>query len=83
MRGLILSALASVRPERDFSASTDYFRDGLLDSLDVLALVAALEARFEVLIPGDAIVPENLRNLEALQRLISGLLVGDHGGSRA
>lgn len=73
MTDRILALLASVRPEHDFSASHDYFKDGLLDSLDVLALVSALEAEFGVVIPGEAVVPENFRGLEALHRLISRL----------
>jgi acyl carrier protein len=65
--------LAAVRPEHDFTASRDYFKDGLLDSLDVLALVGMLEREFDIVIPGAAVVPENFRDVEALGRLVAEL----------
>ena len=64
------SILSAIRPELDFAASNDFFADGLLDSLDLMILVAELEKSYGVRIHGTAIVPENFRNLAAIERLI-------------
>ena len=62
----ILSILAAIRPECDFTGCQDFIGQGLLDSLDIIALVAELEDRFGICIEGQDIVPENFKNLEAL-----------------
>jgi len=66
----VLDLLAAIRPEFDFRASDDFFAEGLLDSLDLITLVADLEKAYGVRIDGMAIVPENFRNLEAIDRLL-------------
>ena len=42
----------------------------MLDSLDMTALVAALESQFNVFLDVDEIVPENLKNLTAIKLLL-------------
>lgn len=66
----LIAILKTVRPELDFSQSKDFIGDGLLDSFDVVALVAALDKHFGISIPGVDIVPENLKNLEAIEVLL-------------
>ena len=39
----IHTILSELRPEADFTASTDYLTDGLLDSTDIVSLVASLD----------------------------------------
>ena len=38
----IHTILSELRPEADFTASTDYLTDGLLDSTDIVSLVLSL-----------------------------------------
>ncbi len=64
------SILAAIRPEFDFAASTDFFADGLLDSFDLIMLVSELETAYGIRIDGMAIVPENFRSLDAIERLL-------------
>lgn len=66
----VLDLLSAIRPEFDFRQSADFFGDGLLDSLDLITLVADLETTYGIRIDGMAIVPENFRNLEAIERLL-------------
>ena len=66
----VLNILKDVRPECDFAASTDFVSDGMLDSFDVVTLVSTLDARFGIAIAGTDIVPENFRNLEAIEELL-------------
>jgi acyl carrier protein len=62
--------LATIRPEVDFTASTDFIGDGLLDSFDLVTLVAALDQAYGISIPGTDILPENFQNLEAITALL-------------
>ena len=66
----LISILKTIRPELDFSQSRDFIEDGLLDSFDVVTLVAALDKHFGVSILGVDIVPENFKNLETIEALL-------------
>ena len=70
MENKILSILAQIRPEFDFTKSTDYVEDGMLDSFDITALVVELDGTYGISIDGVDIVPENFTNLETIKRLL-------------
>ena len=62
--------LKEIRPEFDFSASSDFIADGMLDSFDLVMLVATLDKTYGISIPGTDIVPEHFRDLEAIEGLL-------------
>ena len=62
--------LKEIRPEFDFMASDDFIADGMLDSFDVVTLVATLDKNFNISIQGTDIVPENFKNLETINALM-------------
>jgi acyl carrier protein len=62
--------LGEIRPEFDFDNSQDFVGDGMLDSFDMITLVADLEKAYGISIPGVDIVPENFRNVAAIQQLV-------------
>ena len=62
--------LKSIRPEVDFSTSTDFISDGMLDSFDIVTLVSELDRTFNVSIAGVDILPENFSNIPAIERLL-------------
>jgi len=62
--------LKSIRPEHDFSESKDFIKEGLLDSLDIVNFVVALEEAFDISIDGEDVTPENFKNLETLQEFL-------------
>ena len=66
----LTSILKTIRPEVDFSRSKDFIGDGLLDSFDVITLVAALDKHCAISIPGTEIIPENFKNLETIKTLL-------------
>jgi acyl carrier protein len=66
----VLKILQGIRPEFDFAASEDYIADGMLDSFDVVTLVAELDRTFGMSIEGPDIVPENFRNLQSIEALL-------------
>jgi acyl carrier protein len=62
--------LNSIRPEADFSLSNDFLMDGLLDSFDMITLVASLDQAYKISIDGLDIVPENFQNIAAIEQLL-------------
>ncbi len=66
----LLEILTEIRPEFDFTTSSDFLADGMLDSFDVVMLVSALDKEFGISIAGTDILPENFRTLEAISALL-------------
>ncbi len=62
--------LKEIRPEFDFTASSDFIADGMLDSFDMMTLVAALDKAYGISIQGTDIVPENFKNLNTIGALL-------------
>ena len=62
--------LQEIRPEQDFAASCNFLADGLLDSFDIVCLVAALEKNFCICIQGKDILPKNFCNAQAIGALL-------------
>ena len=62
--------LKEIRPEFDFTTSIDFMADGMLDSFDMVTLVATLDKTYGISIQGTDIVPENFQNLKAIEALL-------------
>ena len=62
--------LKEIRPEFDFSASNDFITDGMLDSFDMMTLVATLDKTYGISIQGTDIVPEHFKNLQTIEALL-------------
>jgi acyl carrier protein len=62
--------LAEIRPEFDFAAAADFVAEGMLDSFDMMMLVAALDKTYGISIPGTDIVPENFKNVHTIAALV-------------
>lgn len=70
MRKKILSQLSEIRPEFDFNKSTDFINEGMLDSFDIIQLVASLDSEFGISIDGSDILPENFKNVDSIIQLL-------------
>lgn len=66
----LVQLLSEIRPEFDFSASQDFLADGMLDSFDMVALVASLDEIHGIAIEGADIVPAHFRNLGTIGALL-------------
>lgn len=66
----ILRILQEIRPELDFTTSTDFLGDGMLDSYDIVTVVSALDKQYKISIEGIDIVPENFQNLDSIATLL-------------
>lgn len=70
MKEQILTMLNELRPEFDFSGSSNFVEDGLLDSFDIVSLISMLEEKYEIKVDGLEIVPENFISLETIEALV-------------
>ena len=66
MREKIMEILTGLRPECDFENSDNYIEDGLLDSMDIVALVDSVEEEYGISIPGTAISAKYFGNLDSI-----------------
>ena len=73
MEEKILDILRSLHPDVPTDAEVRLIDDGVLDSLDVVTLVTALNAAFDVRIPAAAILPDNFNSVAALADMIRAL----------
>ncbi len=71
MKQQIIEILKEIRPEFEFDGVEDFFDEGMLDSFDLMTLVATLEERFDIKIDGTDILPENFANIEAIESLVT------------
>ena len=69
----VIELLSELHPEIDFSAEESLIDDGILDSLDIVSLVAAIDTEFGITVPAEEIGPENFNSAEALWALIEKL----------
>ena len=69
----VIELLSELHPEIDFSAEESLIDDGILDSLDIVSLVASIDTEFGITVPAEEIVPENFNSAEALWALIEKL----------
>ena len=60
----------------DFEQEEALIDDGILDSFDIVTLVAEIDARLGTVIPAEALIPENFNSLGAIWDLICRLREG-------
>ena len=70
MKKKIIDFLTEIRPEFDFAASSNFIEEGMLDSFDIVSLVASLDEEFGISIDGTEILPENFSNVDSIHQLL-------------
>ena len=70
MREQIIESLTEVCPGVDFEQETSLIDDGLIDSLDIVAVVTDLMDTFDVQLGVDDLTPENFNSVDAICQLI-------------
>ncbi len=66
----LLELLSSCCPTVDFAYGGRLWTDRVIDSMDVLNIVAALEDRYDVTIDYSLLTPENFDTVEAIMALV-------------
>lgn len=69
----LLEILTGLHPEVDFETCRTLIDDGILDSFDIVSLIAEINSEFDIAIPADKIVPDNFNSAQALYALIEQL----------
>ena len=66
----LLEILRELHPDVDFETCTTLIDDKILDSFDIVSLIAEIDNTFDVAVPAEEIVPENLNSAEGIWNLI-------------
>lgn len=69
----LLQILRELHPDVDFETCTTLIDDKILDSFDIVSLIAEIDNTFDVAVPAEEIVPENFNSAEALWAMIQRL----------
>ena len=70
MREQIIEILTEICPGVDFEEETSVIDDGLIDSLDIVAVVTDLMDTFDVQLGVDDLTTENFNSVDAICQLI-------------
>lgn len=66
----IYKILKEIRPMSDFENSKNFIDDEMLDSFDIVSLVASLESKFNVKIRRENILIDNFITIDSIRNLI-------------
>jgi D-alanine--poly(phosphoribitol) ligase subunit 2 len=66
----LLEILRELHPDVDFETCDTLIDSNILDSFDIITLIAEISSEFDVNIPAEEIVPENFNSAKALYALI-------------
>ncbi|MBE6586761.1 MAG: acyl carrier protein [Ruminococcaceae bacterium] len=69
----IIEILSELHDDIDFTTETGLVENGILNSLDIVAIITEIDDRMDVQIPAEEILPENFDSAEALWALVQRL----------
>ena len=69
----ILEIVREIRPDVDFENEEKLIDDGILDSFDIISIVADFNDAFDINIEVDDLEPDNFNTVKAMQELIERL----------
>lgn len=69
----LMEILKKVLPNVDFTTDADLVDDGIIDSLDVVAIISELTAEYDIEITSDDIEPDNFNSVQAMLEMIERL----------
>ena len=69
----IIDTLTELHDDVDFTTETGLVENGILNSLDIVAIITEIDDRLDVQIPAEEILPENFDSAEALWALVQRL----------
>lgn len=70
----LLNILRELHPDVDFETEEHLIDDKILDSFDIVTLVAEIDSEFDVAIPAEELLPENFNSAKALYALVERLM---------
>ena len=69
----IKEILEGIRPDVDFDSDALLVTDGVLDSVDIIALVAELSDEYDIKIKPAHLIPSNFDSISAIWELVEKL----------
>jgi len=69
----LMEILEELRPDVEFDGAKALITDGVLDSIDVMSLVAMLSDHYDIKIKPAEMVPENFDSPEAILKMVERL----------
>lgn len=73
----LLKILTDLHPDVDFASNDRLIDDKVLDSFDIVTIIAEVDNEYDVAIPADEIIPENFNSAQSLYTLIERLMEED------
>ena len=70
----LLEILKGLHPEIDFETHESLIDDSVLDSFDIITIIADINDKFDVAVTADEIIPENFNSALALYALVERLM---------
>ena len=74
MKEDLRAILEEIRPDVDFDNETELIDGGVLESMDIVAIVGEIKEAFDVTIGIEQLTPENFNSEEAILELIKQLM---------
>ncbi|MBR3105187.1 MAG: acyl carrier protein [Lachnospiraceae bacterium] len=74
IKEVLLEVLGELHPDVNFETEDELVERKIIDSFDIVTIIARIDEEFDVAIPADKIVPEHFNSMEALAQLVSELL---------
>lgn len=66
----LLNILWELHPDVDFSVAENLIDEAILDSFDIVTIVAEIDDKYDVQLSAEDLVPENFNSAAALYALI-------------
>lgn len=73
----LIEILSGLHPDVDFATHESLIDDKILDSFDIVTLIAEIDSEFDVEVKAEDIVPENFNSAKALYQMIERLMDED------
>lgn len=68
-----IAMFKKIKPNVDFENEDALVDDGILESLDIITIIAEIADKYDVIIPSDEITSDNFNSAEALYELVEDL----------
>lgn len=76
----VIKALLDSEVQKQDIYNDDYIKNEILDSMQVVELITALENSFDIEIDPDDIIPENFVNIDAVEKMVKRYLESNYPG---
>ena len=74
MEQKVLALLQEEYPDIDFTSSDALVNDGILDSLTLTGIIAALTLEFGIIIPYEEIIEDNFNSIHGITEMVEKLI---------